>query len=345
MSVVKGFKPLGGQHCITNALRQVFEFYHCPISEAMLFGIGSGLGFTYINLANSPMISGRTKPFDFEEKIAKRLKVQIKLKKSKINEGVFNKTVELLKESKPVLVYVDMPYLKYLNLDEENHFGGHAVVIAGVDEEKEIFYVSDRDSKQNPIRTPKGFIGEDYHVVTFKEMEEARQSNHRPFPANNKWLELDFHSAIAVNKDILLEAIKETCDTMLNPPAKLLGINGIEKFSKEVLKWKKFDEDKRKLAGVTNYFMISQDGGTGGGIFRKMYGEFLLECDSFIKGVGLSNIGKDYIEIGEQWDEVAKILWELSETGSVELLTTISSRVKELYEREKKSLLQLGQLV
>ena len=38
----------------------------------MLFGIGSGLSFIYINLASSPMISGRIKPFEFESKLSKK---------------------------------------------------------------------------------------------------------------------------------------------------------------------------------------------------------------------------------------------------------------------------------
>lgn len=54
----------------------------------------------------------------------------------------------------------------------------------------------------------------------------------------------------------------ETCNTMLYPPAQLLGINGILKFSKEILKWKQFSPDKLRLAGITNYFQIRADGGT-----------------------------------------------------------------------------------
>ena len=49
--IIEDFIPQGGKHCITNALKQVLSYYDYPISEAMIFGIASGLSFLYeINL-------------------------------------------------------------------------------------------------------------------------------------------------------------------------------------------------------------------------------------------------------------------------------------------------------
>ncbi|WP_281813719.1 BtrH N-terminal domain-containing protein [Vallitalea longa] len=62
--VISKFKTSGGKHCITNALKQVFQYFDFPITEEMIFGIGSGLSFVYINLQQSPLVSGRIKPFD-----------------------------------------------------------------------------------------------------------------------------------------------------------------------------------------------------------------------------------------------------------------------------------------
>ena len=135
---------------------------------------------------------------------------------------------------------MDMPYLSYLGLNKNSHFGGHAVVLFGYDDDQEQFWISDRDNHDYPIRTPLGEIAEDYHLVSYQEMEQARSSTHRPFPAKNKYLIIDFQGYKQVDRKILIQAIAETCDTMLNPPAKLLGINGILKFSKEILKWEKF---------------------------------------------------------------------------------------------------------
>jgi hypothetical protein len=339
--IIDSFTPSGGNHCVSNSLKQVFDYYGYSLSEQMLFGIASGLSFVYINLANSPMISGRTKVFEFEEKLAKRLNVNIKCKQYKEYDTAFSKTIELLDNNTPVLVYVDMPYLNYLSLNKNSHFGGHAIVIFGYDKEKEVFYVSDRDNHDYPIRTPGGNIAKDYHLVSFEEMKQARSSKYRPFPFNNKFLEFNFGTHLEVNTDIIKSAINDTCKSMLNPGANLMGINGIKKFKNEIVKWDKFDTRKLKLAGTTNYFLISKDGGTGGGIFRKMYGEFLLEANNLLCIKDIEDIGKQYIKLSEQWDALADTLWNLGETGHVNLLKPMSFQIEILYQIEKSLLERL----
>jgi len=41
-------------HCESSALRDIFEFYGFKFSEAMIFGLGSGLGFIYWHDKNMP---------------------------------------------------------------------------------------------------------------------------------------------------------------------------------------------------------------------------------------------------------------------------------------------------
>lgn len=343
--IINGFKPSGGKHCITTALKQVFEYYNYTLTEEMIFGIGSGLSFVYVNLENSPMVSGRTKPFEFEKKLGERLDIEIKCKSSSKYQTAFNKTLKLLDDNNPVLVYADMPYLDYLNLGENNHFGGHAVVIFGYDNETEKFYISDRDNSDNPIRIPNGYISEDYHLVDYSKVERARSSKHRPFPANNKYLAIKFNGYKQIRQPIIFSAIKETCDNMLNARAKLLGLNGIDKFSKEILKWRKFDEDKLRTAGITNYFQINADGGTGGGIFRKMYGNFLIQASEIVNIQKMKQLGFSYIKISEKWDEVGDLMWKLSESGAYQLLKEMSDIIKEIHFKETTVLTELREII
>lgn len=343
--IIDDFKTSGGKHCITTALKQVFEYYNYPLTEEMIFGIGSGLSFVYINLAKSPMVSGRIKPFEFENRLAERLNIDIKCKSSSNYKTVFDKTLKLLDNNKPVLVYVDMPYLDYLNLGEDSHFGGHAVVIFGYDNETQKFYISDRDNSDNAIRTPNGHISKDYHLVDYKQVEMARNSTHKPFPANNKYLDIKFDDYKQVTSDIIFSAIKETCNNMLNAPAQLLGLNGINKFSNEILKWSKFDEEKLKIAGITNYFMINADGGTGGGIFRRMYGDFLIQASNITNCEDMKQLGIEYITISEKWDKIGELMWRLSETADKQLLQKMSDIIKEIHTEETDVLTKLQQIV
>lgn len=333
--VVKDFIPQGGQHCITNSLKQIFSYYGYPLSEEMMFGLASGLSFLYLNQSSSPMVNGRTKVFEFEKKLADRLNISIQCKSGSDYKKISQLSKDMIDQNKPILIYVDMPYLSYLGLNKNSHFGGHAVVLFGYDNELEQFWISDRDNHDYPIRTPFGEIAEDYHLVSYREMEQARCSTHRPFPAKNKYLLFDFHGYRQIDREILTEAITETCDTMLNPPAKLLGVNGILKFSTEILKWEKFNLDKMKLSGTTNYFQISKDGGTGGGIFRKMYGNFLIQATTILDNKNIAMVGNQFLEVAKQWDKIAEDLWQLSLNGNVSLLQKMSKGIEGIYCQEK----------
>lgn len=343
--VIENFIPQGGKHCITNSLKQIFSYYNYPMSEEMIFGIASGLSFLYINQAHSPMVSGRTKVFEFEKKLAERLNIAIKCKTSKDYIKVLDMTKSMIDTNNPVLIYTDMPYLSYLGMNPHSHFGGHAVVLFGYDDSTQKFWLSDRDNHDYPIRVPKGQINQDYHLVDYNEIEKARNSSYRPFPANNKFLTFDFKGYRPVDKIVIQSAIKETCKIMLNPPAQLLGINGIKKFSKEILKWKQFSTSKLKTAGVTNYFQINKDGGTGGGIFRKMYGEFLIEVAPIVNNEYLFTLGQKFINIAEKWDDIADDMWQLSLTADVALLEKMSASILEIYEDEKDLYIALEETI
>lgn len=343
--VIESFIPQGGKHCITNALKQIFTFYGYPMSEEMLFGIASGLSFIYINQSQSPMINGRTKIFDFEQKLAQRLHIKIACKSGKDYSRILNKTKQLIDTKNPVLVYVDMPYLQYLGLPASSHFGGHAVVLFGYDDDTHKFWISDRDQHDHPIRVPSGESKLDYHLVDYEELERARRSAYRPFPANCKYLMFDFNGCQAIHKDLLKEAILETCNDMLFPPAHLLGINGIKKFAKEIMKWKKFDIPKLHLAGTTNYFQIHQDGGTGGGLFRKMYGEFLIEAATIMEDGRITKLGIKFVDISMLWDALAADMWTLSLSDDTCLLDKMAVQIWQLYDIEKALFTTLRELV
>jgi len=334
-NIVKDFIPQGGQHCITNSLKQIFSYYGYPLSEEMMFGLASGLSFLYLNQSSSPMVNGRTKVFEFEKKLAERLNISIQCKSGSDYKKISQLSKDMIDQNKPILIYVDMPYLSYLGLNRNSHFGGHAVVLFGYDNELEQFWISDRDNHDYPIRTPLGEIAEDFHLVSYREMEQARSSAHRPFPAKNKYLLFDFQGYKQIDREVLAKAIAETCDTMLNPPAKLLGVNGILKFATEILKWEKFSLDKIKLSGTTNYFQISKDGGTGGGIFRKMYGNFLIETTTILDNKNIAMAGNQFLEVAKQWDKIAEDLWQLSLNGNVSLLQKMSKGIEGIYCQEK----------
>lgn len=339
--IIDNFTPRGGHHCITNSLVQMFEFYRFPLTEEMLFGLGRGLGFIYLNLKSSPFISGRIKPIEFEKNIGDALNISIRCRQSKNPELSQLKLIKKLQDGHPVMIYVDMAYLPYLNLGETNHFGGHSVVVCGYDMKNQVFQVSDRDHSDRKIHTPKGKIGRDYHPVPADALKTARNSRFKPFPAANKTLEFDFTDAADIDSDIIRKAIQDTADSMLHSPAPLMGISGIHKFAREIKKWRRFDAATLKLAGITNYFMIHADGGTGGGAFRRMYGDFLIESANTIRRTRLADVGNGFKQVAQYWDQVAFGLKSLYETGNTGLLEEASDTITQIADTETDLFLKL----
>ncbi len=146
----------GGDHCITCSLKQVFGYYRWNISEAMILGLGEGLGFVYLNASESPLISCRSKPFVFEKNLERLPGLKIDIRKPVSEETAFEGVLKQIDHGRPVIVYTDMVFLPYLNMGESSHFGGHSVVIFGYDTETRLFHVSDRDNRDNPthLREP-----------------------------------------------------------------------------------------------------------------------------------------------------------------------------------------------
>ena len=335
------FIPQSGKHCVTTALRQVLNYEGVHFSEEMLLGLGGGIYFGYINLASGPMMTGRSKVFEFEEILAEHLGIKIRCKAPKEYGRAFEKLKGQIDQGKPTLIYVDMPYLSYLQMLPSSHFGGHSIVVFGYDEEKEVFYISDRDGKDFPVPTSKGKMEEDYHLVSYEEMEKARSSKHRPFPPHNKYLEIEASTIREVDAPMLKEAIENCARKMLNPPAYFLGIQGILKFAKSLPRWEKLGD---KLYGtmISNSFMIGHEGGTGGGAFRKMYGNFLIEAASFFETKELIKIGEGFIEVALKWDLVAsglrnfKAFQKESSLTQKEGLQALGKQVEEIYKDEKQ---------
>ncbi|MDR2897241.1 MAG: BtrH N-terminal domain-containing protein [Spirochaetaceae bacterium] len=333
MKKVLELKPSGGDHCITNSLKQVLRYYGWNITEAMLLGLGEGLGFVYLNAADAPLLSCRSKPFVFEKNLERIPGLNIGIKRPVSNETAFEEALKQIDDGRPFMVYLDMVYLPYMNLGESSHFGGHGVVIFGYDREKQLFYVSDRDNRDHPVHTPKGCIAEDFHLVDFSAISQARNSAFRPFPPGNRWADIRIEGALRITADAIRGAVCNNMHTMAEPPARLLGVSGIRKFSAESKKWKTFSDEKLQRSAISNYFMIHKDGGTGGGAFRKLYGDFLAEAAEMVPE--LKEPGAEFRSIAEDWEEIASCFMEIHNTCRRDRCDEISVLAARIAEREE----------
>lgn len=294
---VEGFVHRPGVHCESSALRDIFEFYGFTFSEPMIFGLGSGLGFIYWcgKRMPYPFVGGRAR--DLYKNLCNNLGVAVKVNKTSSKTRAYEALRELIAENAPVMIHVDMPFLKYLRLPEEAHFGGHVTVVAGINENKGVVNIADTNFKK-------------LQTATLKELEEARASKFKPFPPENKWFTFEFPSELTSLKKAIKKSISKTIETMLEPPIKNLGTKGIQHFANEIMKWpKEYPPGKlpfQQLYEVT-YIMLEEDG-TGGGCFRYLYSKFLKEASEHLDIKEVADLGEQYRQVGEKWTKVAHLI-------------------------------------
>ncbi len=298
---VKGFVHRQGVHCDSSALRDVFEYHGFKFSEPMIFGLGSGLGSVYWKSKQIPFpfVGGRVR--NFAENLCFNLGVEIKINKTSNKRRAYETLKELISMDVPVMIHVDMPYLKYLDLPEEAHFGAHSVVVAGIDEEKGVVYIADTNFKE-------------LQTATLEELEKARSSQAKPFSPQNKWFTFKFPPELPPIENAIKRAVEKTLKNMLNPPIKNLGIKGIRHFASQITRWPSEYPQKQYAFSCEMAYVYLEEAGTGGGCFRYLFSGFWEETGKLLENEQLVALSKEYYEVGKKWTEVAHIIKRMPQT-------------------------------
>jgi hypothetical protein len=334
------FRSLKTHHCVTGSMLHIYHFHGHPLSEDMLFGLGSGLGFIYWHVKGmAPWFGGRGnvgRPGEdgLEIDAGRRTGVHIE----KHSTGSLRKAeaslLEMLEAGEPVMMNVDMGFLPYFDqLPEDYHFGGHAIVIGGYDPDKRMVLAADRDAPLHPL--------------SLDHLAKARGSKHKPFPPGNLYFTYDFSRARMPKAAEIQEAIGDVCARMLEAPISNLGVRGIRKAAKKTLKWPQA-ADKEALRGwcFNTFIFIDAEGGTGGGLFRYMYARFLEEAVEVLGEDRLPEIGGDLRSIGDRWQDVAKIFKSASESNDpAAKLPDTTEPLMEIADREERVWRRLSDLV
>jgi len=315
----------GGKNCMTSSLWKLLNHMEHKISEEMLVGIGSGLGFIYWKMKQMPTpfvggMNGGRFPTILGLAID-RLGGEWKVLKSSSVKNAHKHLRETLEMDQPALICADLGFLDYLSLGGDDHFGMHTILVYGFDEENDKSYVSDR------FATP--------FEIPLTRLQKARASEYHPFPAKNKLMQVSMPSEMTPLEDIIPLAIRENADFMLNPPISNMGAKGILRWKKELQKYPKILPDNETIAkALIEHFVYIEVGGSGGSLFRRMYSQFLKEASKEMKDAELEKVSRLYDDICEDWSRVA-IQLTPSEMPSLE-------RIREIYAQNNDDMEQKG---
>ncbi|MHA2196344.1 MAG: BtrH N-terminal domain-containing protein [Promethearchaeota archaeon] len=286
--IVKNFKHKIGYHCESSSMRDMFEFYGFPMSEAMAFGLDATMGFgffdttskvSFIPESDVPFFLGGKQGTIEPNSLACRL-LGINLRKQSFTSAdkAWEESKKLINQDVPLILQIDLGYLPYFEEEGEIHFGGHAISLTGYDEEKGIAYVGDTE-----------FDG--FQEIAIEKLKEGRSSEFGPkfMRPNNTQYSMKRrvdgkHPPLAAGVKV---AIQKVANNMLRPSINNNGIQGLKLFAFSIPQWEEKlkgeakDPEGKTISRSRLMFELMhgyiETWGTGGASFRKLYKGFLEE--------------------------------------------------------------------
>ncbi|MFV1992470.1 MAG: BtrH N-terminal domain-containing protein [Acidiferrobacterales bacterium] len=290
--VNKEFQHHHAAHCESGAVTTLLRNNGFDLSEAMVFGIGSGLFFIHIpwvKLAGYPVTAYRDMPHSIIKNICKRLGVRMKSQRFRTPELGAKALDDLLEKGIPVGIQTNVYWLTYFPDDMRFHYNGHNIVVYG--KQGNDYLISD------PVSD---------HVVTCssEDLQRARFSKGMLAPKGLIY----YPEFIPENPDLehaIPLAIRSTIKRMLDVPVPLMGVRGIRFLAKRMEKWPAKYGLKNAARHVGNVIRMQEEIGTGGAGFRFIYAAFLQESASIINNNELLSISQELSDVGDRWREFA----------------------------------------
>ena len=286
--LVNNFVHRVGHHCESSSMRDLFEFYGFPMSEAMAFGLDGTMGFgffdttsieSFIPESDIPFFLGGKQGTIEPNSLACRL-LGITLRKqsfTRADKG-WEESKKMINQDIPLILKVDLGFLPYFEEEGDIHFGGHAITLAGYDEEQGISYIGDSEF-------------EGFQEVQIEQLKKGRNSEYGPkfMRPNNTQFSMQRrsdgkHPPLAAGVKL---AIQKVVNNMLRPSMNNNGIQGLKLFARSIPEWKEKlkgetkDSSGRSISrAILMFEMIHgyiETWGTGGASFRNLYNQFLEE--------------------------------------------------------------------
>ena len=292
--ILDGYRHRPGNHCGSTALRNLFAFDGVEISEEMALGLGAGVCFYYLHLdGRSPSRFTNGRVGRLEEQFLELTRAGLRLDTFDSPEASWDAARQAVDDGRPALLLTDLFYLDHYG--NSAHFPGHAVVLAGYDDE--VAYLSDT-----------GF--EELQTTRLEHLAQARHGTHPVFPLDGQMVTVADPAALdrparrraggdrpqrARRCSSRRWASTRACRRCAASPPRLADGRG------ELDDWQ---------WSARFCYQVIERRGTGGGNFRLMYSRFLAE------------VGRDEAALAgdaaAEWTELAAALLAASESEAAD---------------------------
>ncbi len=306
-----------GVHCSSTAIADLVRFHGFDWSEDFCFGVGGGLGITYLKTPQaSPTRLLHTRSLGYEKRFFNAIGVNdfSWLSAATVQESE-QQLITALDENRPALLLTDIYYLHYFN--SSSHFPGHGVIAWGYNKDDNFFQVTDTER-------------ENLETVSFEKMKKARVSQILPFISNG-----DFYAPKHLNKpndlkSLCQQAIKENASRLLSSTDKSTGFSALQTLIDDFNEWEHSDDWQWNCRFA---YQTIEKRGTGGCGFRKMYARFLGEASQYLDSIKTLRLEDKMQKSAQSWYELSNAFKETSELDTPNF-DQIKKAIKQLLADE-----------
>ena len=271
-----------------------------PFTEAMILGIGGGLGAGYIlwefkDRDSANIVFGFLNrwnyPIEYMTNACQRLNATVNEQETGSAKKAQSNLDEALEQGKPVIVWIDKASMSYHHLPEQHK--GHLTHIIGVHSKNGDSYIVD-DLAENPW------------TVSSEDLAIAR----KPIPSNkqrtltvNPSYEFDLASAVTAGIHDHIEHLSRDSESFSLPTINKWAKMMIHPKNKK--SWQVVFKERAGLYTTLRsvYEGITLDNSEGAGL-RDMYADFLTEADTIIDA-NLQDAIKAYRVCAGAWRDLA----------------------------------------
>lgn len=330
-ATIAGFRPYVGQHCETVATGSLLASAGIQLSEPMLFGLGEGLGFIFINLASLPLpfVGGRTRPFSLTTALCGNLGVECTATETSSRPKSWATLEKHIAEGRPVGLQLDCFHLEYFS--RPVHFAGHFVAAHGYD----ATHVDVVDTAPQGTR----------QRVRRESLEAARFARGPMAAKARSWTivapKCGFDAGKVLGKAVR-KAVRANAHNYLSPGFQGASYLGIRKLAKSLPRWLSLAKDPAHDLELAALLM--EKAGTGGALFRNFYRDFLREAREHLGGRELDRARDAFAAAAADWSAVATLIESAGRTASAAPLNEAAALCLRIADTELDAMRSLAKL-
>jgi len=275
-------------HCESGVAANLLTWKGLELTEAMAFGLGSGLFFGYlpfIRLNGLPLVTYRSAPGKILKQLEEIPGITMKRKKFRDQQQAMTELDAALELGIPVGLQTGVFWLPYFPRALRFHFNAHNLVVYG--KEGDDYLISDPVFPA-PVHCPA------------EDLAKARFASGALAPKGKMYFLTGVPEQLDYNHHIP-ESIESACRMMRSSPFPLIGVKGIRFLAGRLEQWPRRLGRERADLHLGHVVRMQEEIGTGGGGFRFMYGAFLQESGEKLQDNTVLDCAALLTKTGDTW--------------------------------------------